>query len=384
MVSRRQFLIGLSALGVSSLSVSALTACSSSPNRGLGSLPTSEPMAYLSAYHDGHTHRISRFLLSGERVFDFAVDVRCHDALALPDGSALFIGRRPAMKAYHVSSAGILSDVSAVHGRHFYGHAALDKDQRIWFTENQYETQQSILSCRHTLSDGLSQVPSLDIHTATTGAHQLAFLSGGEVAAVCMGGIATHPDHPRKKLNIDTMQSSLQFWDVYQQHKVLEQFPPNPQLSIRHLDVTQTAEGKDTVIAAAQFQGPAYEVWPLLYRVADTGDQLQAFNAPDAVWQSMKRYVASVATEGQYAVITCPKANSVHLFSLDTMNWLHSITIPDAGGVVAIGNDRFLITNGLGEIICVKSKNSNLLLEHKVQLSNTRWDNHVSSVSALV
>ena len=379
MVSRREFIKGLSVLGVSSLSVSALTGCVIHEAVNTSNEAHRNKIGYLSAYYDGNNHRITRFLVSGERLFDHPVDVRCHDALALPDGGALFIGRRPATKAFYVSAQGFMTEVNALQGRHFYGHAALDKDDRAWFTENQYDDQQSVLSCQSFHKSNSSAVQKdTEILTDRVGAHQLAFMSGGEIAAVCMGGIATHPKYPRKKLNLDTMQSSLQLWDVYKRQAVVEQFPPNPQLSIRHIDIAPSESGSDAVVVAAQFQGPAYEVWPLLYRMADSGDQLLAFNAPKAVWQSMNRYVASVAIDSEFAVITCPKANAVHLFSLATMNWLHSISIADAGGVISLGNQRFLITNGLGEIICVRSKNNNLLLEHSVQLSNTRWDNHVS------
>src|SRR3546814_9184204 len=80
--------------------------------------------------------------------------------------------------------------------------------------------------------------------------------------AVCNGGIRTHPDFPRAKLNLATMRPSLAYIDRHKGRLIAEARWPDDrhQLSIRHLDVATDG----TVAFGMQYKGPKGDAMPLV------------------------------------------------------------------------------------------------------------------------
>ena len=360
---------------------------------GCSQLLTSETSSFssnllLSAFDDhSGQHFIGLYDLDNAVwVIREKVDFRYHSALVqrgdLVSGDVislndqfLFVSRRPGNKATLVDQRSrSVVDIVAEEGHHFYGHAAEDGQGRIWLTENNYKKGRGLLSCRS--KTNLNEVvKTIDLNGI--GPHQLCFFPDGKHAAVGLGGIETHPDFPRKKLNLDSMQSELLIVDIESGEIISRAKPPHPQLSLRHLDVTSD----DSIVIGAQFQGPKYEQFPLLYFYrADTG--LQALDAPDAVWESMNHYIASVTVKSttKEVVVSCPRANTVHLFSLLDGTWKSAFRMSDPGGVVVTNDGDFVISCGSGELMCLSSNNGVLTLEQQYRVGDTRWDNHMGRV----
>ncbi|GAA3932238.1 DUF1513 domain-containing protein [Litoribacillus peritrichatus] len=287
----------------------------------------------------------------------------------------IFVSRRPGKKAVicDLLSQKVM-EIAAPSGQHFYGHAALDGKGNAWFTENDFQNGKGLITCR---SENVSGAVSNVIDLNGIGPHELKFLSDGRHVVVGLGGIETHPDFPRKKLNLESMKSELLLVDTATSEVIHRLSPPNPQLSLRHLDVAQD----NTVVVGAQFQGPKYEQFPLVYWYAP-GQALTAFDAPLAVWQSMNQYIASVTINPvkQEVVVSCPRANAVHLFSLKDHQWKSSYRLQDPGGVSVDSNGHYLVSCGTGNILCLSSNNDVLALEQQYTVSDTRWDNHMDRV----
>ena len=73
-------------------------------------------------------------------------------------------------------------------------------------------------------------------------AHEMLLLDDGRTLAIANGGIETHPDFGRAKLNIATMKPSFVFidrlsGDLIEKHELA---PELHQLSIRHMDQDQS------------------------------------------------------------------------------------------------------------------------------------------------
>src|SRR3546814_3241530 len=125
-------------------------------------------------------------------------------------------------------------------------------------------------------------------------------LPDGHTLAVCNGGIRTHPDFPRAKLNLATMRPSLAYIDRHKGRLIAEARWPDDrhQLSIRHLDVA--ADG--TVAVGMQYKGPKGDVM-LLVALHRGAGALVPLAMPEAVRLGLGQYIGPVAFDGDVGVV---------------------------------------------------------------------------------
>ncbi|GLQ29771.1 DUF1513 domain-containing protein [Litoribrevibacter albus] len=378
---RRSFVKLLAALAASPAIANATYVMPSSQKV---SSPSFSGNILVSAFDDlKGQHYVGAYDLSAKTWLErVAVSRRYHSGVARFDGAGVvsqqlvFVARRPGNLAVVLDlTKRQVIELTAAEGRHFFGHAAVDADNRVWFTENDYVNGRSLLVAR---SGSRLETVDAEIDLQGIGPHEFRFLKDGRTAVIGLGGIETHPDFPRKKLNLDTMQSEILLVDTKAQQIIDRDKPLDPQLSLRHLDV---AAVRDQVVIAAQYQGPKYEQFPLVYHYqVDQG--LKPFDAPESVWQSMNQYIASVQIneDGSEVLVTCPRSNLVHLFSLTQGKWLSQFKLPDPGGACTDDLGRYLVSTGTGQIVCLSSNNGVLTLERDELVSDTRWDNHMDRV----
>ena len=180
-------------------------------------------------------------------------------------------------------------------------------------TENDYQRGKGliVLRDRHT-QQILEQYDSGGI-----GPHQLAVMpnSNENQIVIANGGIQTHPDHARKKLNLKSMQPNLAYMSLGA-GQIDDKFTlDNRLLSIRHLAVS--TQGK--VVAGLQYQGTSTDEVPLA--ISHQGEaQLSLLKADINTWRSMKQYTASVCinSKNNTVAITCPKADLITYWQLDS------------------------------------------------------------------
>ena len=125
---------------------------------------------------------------------------------------------------------------------------------------------------RKTVSARVGEFPTYGV-----GPHELLLLGDDRTIAIANGGIETHPDFGRAKLNLPTMKPSYVLvdrmtGDLIEKHEL----PPElHQLSIRHMDTDETG----AVWFGCQHEGPATER-PALVGRAVRGKELQLIDMP--------------------------------------------------------------------------------------------------------
>jgi len=166
---------------------------------------------YLSARAGaGGDWLVSGFDADGAVAFDLPIPGRGHAVTAQPGSRiAVLVARRPGrfLAIIDLQDSRLEREVEAAPGRHFCGHGVFSRDGgRFYTTENDFERGRGVIGVRDA-ADGYRQVaefPSYGI-----GPHELLLGRDGRTLIVANGGILTHPDRGRVKLNLDTMSSSL-------------------------------------------------------------------------------------------------------------------------------------------------------------------------------
>ena len=358
MPSRRAFLAGMMASGL----------CPTSGWADLGA------PCYLSAARnpDG---QFALYGLSdgGELLFQLPLPDRGHAAAAHPfRAEAVGFARRPGRFAIVLDcrTGERLATLNAPAGRHFYGHGAFSADGKILLTtENDYEAGEGRISLWDA-ANGYTRLGSFP--SGGVGPHDMRLMPNGETLVIANGGIETHPESGRTKLNIPVMQPNLTYLDL--QGRVLEVVELDRALhknSIRHLAVR-----KDGLVAfAMQWQGSLSEHPPLLGLHRRGQRPVLAQSNPDQHAQTMG-YAGSVAfsEDGTRVAFTSPRGGVLHVFDADTGAFLRDHTLEDVCGL-AHGPGGFSATSGTGQIVHVAKDTVRTQASWDVQ-----WDNHLIPV----
>jgi len=350
------------------------------PLSGCGSDSARPQPLLLSGSDKDDSHTLSGWQLGQGERFRLPVKQRVHAPLIRPGSNeAIFVARRPGTLIYVVDvvEGQIKQQLKAESERHFYGHAIFSADGRwLYVPENAYAEQGRGKVAVYDADANYQRVQEFDLDGI--GPHQLALMPDGFTLAIALGGIQTHPDLSREKLNLATMHSALLYLDS-RSGKVIERFDsPHPHLSLRHLDVASNG----MVMMGGQFQAAANPdesyAGPLVFSQRDA-QPLQAMQADNETWQMQQHYIASVAMNrsGTLAVTTSPRGSVVNLWQVEQGELLRQFPVRDVAGAGYLPEqDRFVVSNGLGQLFTVADE-----LELLAQAPATRWDNHLSIVA---
>lgn len=248
----------------------------------------------------------------------------------------------------------------APEGRHFYGHGAFSADGRLLYAaENAFETGDGVIGVYDATAAfaRIGEFPSCGI-----GPHEILMMPDDITLCIANGGIRTHPDYGRQKLNLASMEPSLAFVNAGDGSLVsVHRLPPAlNRLSLRHMAV----DADRRVWIGGQYEGDLMDEVPLLARF-DSDAGLETVPLPDDLGALLRKYVGSVATsaDGRTLAFTSPKAGL--LVTLDTRsgNPLAVRTMPGTCGVQAAG-DGFVSSSETGRF---------------GDRSHQRaWDNHIA------
>ena len=378
-MNRRKFLLGLSRIG-GITAVGATGIMGSLNSTTLANLFTQPKEWLVSACNDKQGNFfVAAFDLYGRLINKVALPARGHEVIAIQSkpGHALVFARRPGNYVLEIdfNSGEVVSQISVAPEQRFYGHGVLtDSDNLLITTENDYQQGKGLIVIRdrHT-NKVLEQYDSGGI-----GPHQLALMPSNakqsKQIVIANGGIQTHPEQARKKLNLATMQPNLAYMDLTN-GKVLDSFSlENKQLSIRHLAVSE----KGKVVAGLQYQGSSTDIVPLA--ISHSGEaQLQLLKANTNTWRSMKQYTASVCindTDNTVA-ISCPKANLLTFWQLESGEFITSHRLKDGAGLALMDN-TFIASTGRGQVVA--QNDVNIGYQTKASFADLRWDNHMSAI----
>ncbi|WP_353645800.1 DUF1513 domain-containing protein [Mesorhizobium sp. WSM2239] len=258
--------------------------------------------------------------------------------------------------------------IASIAGRHFFGHGVFSRDGRLLYaTENDFDNAAGMIGV-YDASDGFRRLGEFPTHGV--GPHELLLLGDGRTLAIANGGIETHPDFGRAKLNLATMKPSLVFvdrlsGDLLERHEL----PPElHQLSIRHVAVDQSG----TVWFGCQHEGPASER-PALVGRARPGESFGLIEMPQEVLGGLRNYVGSVAanTEAGTIAVSSPQGNALVIIEAAGERVVSTSRLAEVCGI-APDRSGFLATTGAGEIVDPEGGSA--------AADDYVWDNHLSRI----
>lgn len=278
--------------------------------------------------------------------------------------------------------------------RRFYGHGAYSEDGKLLFaTENDFDAGKGILGI-YEPAKNYQRIAEID--TGGVGPHDVVQVPGSPLLVVANGGIQTHPDTGREKLNIETMRPSISLINSQSGRLVGKHFLPEAmhQVSIRHLAVA----GNDKVWFAGQYQGSLPVVEGLAgvisiqasidsYRSGFSTLGLSIVDLPGSLQSRMNHYLSSVAITAHHALFTSSKGGITFAVDRSTHKLSMSLSMLDCSGIAPLHNASTadatttnratgaLITSGTGEVAVLSDDQLKTLSIHKLQ-----WDNHVYAV----
>ena len=304
-------------------------------------------------------------------VFQIPLPERGHAATAHPTRpEAVAFARRPGTFAIVIDcmSGTSKARLTAPQGRHFYGHGTFSQDGNWLFTtENDYEAGQGRIGVWDVVAGykRTAEFPSGGI-----GSHDIKRLPDTDILVVANGGIDTHPDTGRTKLNIPMMRSNLSYINDGKIIEVAELTPDLRKNSIRHIAVSKTGQ----VAFGMQWQGDTEAT--ALVGTHRRGEAPVILGIPKNRVRDMQGYIGSIAFGADNTTIatTSPRGGMVHLFDEQSGKFLKSHKATDASGV-APSETSFVITSGLGVIRNI----DNPKRYHELDL-RFAWDNHLVSV----
>ncbi len=312
----------------------------------------------------------------GQLQLDIALPGRGHGMQLHPQRPELLVfSRRPGTFLWVVDLATqqVSHKITSPAGRHFYGHGSFSRDGRYLFTtENEYETARGVIAV-YDSHDHYRRLDEFDSHGI--GPHELVTLNQANVLAVANGGIQTHPDFQRTKLNLDSMDPSLAYIDLANGQLLDAYRPPaqHHQLSIRHLSLTHD----DTLCIAMQYEGAANEHPPLI-AMHKGEDKLQFVELPEALNHSLNNYCGSVCTDSsnEWFAISAPRGGRIIFIDTHNSKQPTTLSMQDGCGITS-GTEpgEFYISSGDGSLLRYRVNGTRDVL--KSADNQVKWDNHM-------
>lgn len=345
--------------------------------------PAKERGLWLSARGDGAGRYFATgFGADGSFAFDLPLPTRGHSFAVHPRRTeAVAFGRRPGEYALTIDLAEgrALRTVPAAAGRHFNGHGIFAADgSRLFATETAIETGNGIVGI-YDPQDGYRRVG--EFASRGLDPHDVRLLPDGRTLVVANGGLMTHPDAPGMKLNIATMQPSLDYFDARDGSPLTSARLPETlhQLSIRHLAV-----GHDgTVAVALQYEGPSADLVPLVCLHRPGAAALEPIGLPDTVLRDLRNYCGSAAVdaEGKVLAVSSPRGGISVFWDLDTGRPAGTVKVADGCGLAPTGTPgMFLLSSGMGGIGRYAPAVGTLNRLENAAADDARWDNHIVAV----
>ena len=318
LIDRRHFLAGAGAAFALALG-----------SRGAEALERSDALFGAACRMPGGGYGAAIFDEAGAIISTVALPDRGHDVAFEPlSGKAVAFARRPKTFAvvFDPKTGETTRTLTSPEGRHFFGHGFFSPDGTLMYaTENEYDAARGLIGV-YDVAASYARIGEFDTHGMDT--HEALLMPDGETIVVANGGIETHPDYGRQKLNIATMQPSLVFIDRRSGDLISRHELPRDlhQLSIRHLAI----DAERRVWFGCQYEGPSAD-GPQLLGVAAPGKELALAELPGSELAALSNYVGSVAAsrDGQRIALSSPVGNT--MLVLDAATGAVDVALPGQG-----------------------------------------------------
>lgn len=358
-INRRDFLQAFAALGV--MPVATLARAAGAPPAFIAARLESDSQFSVAVLDE-----------AGQLLFREELDGRGHDIALSPDrATAVVFARRPGTFALVIDLLGArkAAAFTAPKGRHFYGHGFFSADGRLLYaTENDFEGERGVLGI-YDPARSFARIGELD--TFGVGPHEALLLADGRTIAVGNGGVITHPDFDRAKLNLATMTPSLTYVDSVTGDLIDKvALPPAlHQLSMRHL--VEAPDG--TLWFGCQYEGAETDRVPLV-GIHKRGGDPSLVGAPDEAYEGLRQYIGAVAINagGTRVAATSPVGGHVLVFDTATRALVADRPIREVCAIAGDGGD-FVSADAGGHIW----RGTQMLSQYP----DVIWDNHVRKIA---
>lgn len=267
--------------------------------------------------------------------------------------------------------------MSAEPGRHFYGHGVFSREGRLLYAvENDFAAARGVVGVYDASGAEIRRIGELD--TGGIGPHDILLAPDGKTLIVANGGIKTHPDRAREKLNLDTMSPSVVFLDAGSGDLLAEHRLDSAlhQLSLRHMAL----DAKGRAWVGGQFEGPEDETPPLVGVFSrDAAPVLTGI--PGGIAGTLRNYIGSVTANqtGEVIATSAPRGGQTLFWNAATGAFLGGQAVPDGCGVAPIDQGSFLISDGNGALSLVTDPAAPA--EILARPAGVSWDNHMVALT---
>ncbi len=265
-------------------------------------------------------------------------------------------------------------------GRRFSGHGCFSADGRyLYAAESDIESGTGIISVRDTTSFRVSK----QFLTHGIGVHEIKLMPDGATLVAANGGIMTRPQSGEKKLNLDSMQSSLVYLDAASGTFREQVFVAEPKASLRHVDVAR--DGSVAIAMQVQREAMSRDDTVALAAIHKRGQKVRLLNAPVEVIAKMNDYIGSVTINqrSRIAGFTSPRGNLAAFWHVDTEQFMGYHAMHDVCGVTTSLDQRhFVLSNSFGELRQLDAYTLKENIAARIKLTGVHWDNHLMTAQA--
>ncbi len=302
------------------------------------------------------------------------LEARGHSfAIDAPRRRAVAFARSPGRfaVAFPVDGKAAPVAIPAAPGRHFFGHGVFTPDGRLMLaSESDYEAGQGVTGV-YDVDAGFRRIG--EFATGGIGPHEVLLMPDGRTLCVANGGILTHPDYERLKLNIDTMEPSIAYLDIAG-GAMVEQVRLAPELhklSIRHM----VLDASGAVWFGCQYEGDPADRPPLVGRHR-RGREVELFPGPQATLRALDNYVGSMAVDAAGSVVatSSPHGGLIAFWDAASGRHLGDRQMADGCGVAPLGAGSVLASSGRGALAGLSPAESRQIVPERPAPS---WDNHL-------
>ncbi len=284
----------------------------------------------------------------GELISTLTLPERGHDVTQCPQSGRLVVfARRPGTFAVVFTQKGeSLAAITSQEGRHFYGHGSFSPDGKLLYaTENDYANARGKIGI-YDATDRFRRIGEFD--SGGTGPHDLQISPDGKLLCIANGGVETHPDYGRAKLNVATMQPNITWIERDGGTHVATHALPDDyhQLSLRHL--AMGSDGKLWI--GGQYQGARSDNVPLIAS-AGPGDPLEFTYLPDDLNARLSGYVGAMAASEDGSRIVATSLVGGAAVVLDAAGGTAELVEAEAISGAAWARDAFAFSTGGGEFL---------------------------------
>lgn len=310
---------------------------------------------------------------AGRVIREIPLAARGHDAvLHEASGTGIVFARRPGTfaVAFDAFDRHAPTAIESRPDRHFYGHGVFSQDGRLLYaTENDFDAARGVIGV-YDVAAGFRRIGEFDSHGI--GPHDVLLAPDGATLVVANGGIETHPDSGREKLNIATMSPSLVFLDRRTGDLLARHELPSDlhKLSIRHLDI----DASGAVWFGGQWEG-GLDRAPGLVGSATRDAPLRLLPALETEGPALRGYIGSLAVSagGRLLAASAPRAGRIVFIDTETGRIAGETKLFDGCGIAPCAAGGFIATSGLGDVVHASLSGDSSLTRN----TGLAFDNHM-------